>query len=618
MDVRKTATVNLTTGTSEVTDTPQSAIESFLGGRGYAARLLYDLVPPEIEPESPENVLILSSGLLNGTPWPAASRYHLTFRSPLTGCYGYANAGGKLGPYLAACGLDALVIGGRASAPCHVVVHRDGVRIEPADDLWGMATGETEAALRIRYPEAAIASIGPAGENGVLFASVMNDGGRAAARTGGGAVFGAKNLKAVVVLKFQPTSPGRGFLAEAGAATKKLLSAPAIPDLHRWGTPFITAIKNENGDLPTKNHRSGQVPFIDKIDAEAFDRWKTEIKGCLGCPIQCGRISVVETGTYRCRTAGPEYETIDSFGPQCYCDDAEAIIYANMLCNELGLDTLSTGAAIAFAMECHEDGLLNEEDLDLSWGNAETIVELVERIAARRGLGDLLAEGVRRAAKAIGGRASRFAMEVKGLEIPSQEGRVAKAFGLGHATSNRGADHLYALPTIDIAHLDEAGHAMLPHVMPDVMDPSDERYKADLVALSEHYCAVADSLGVCKFSTVETYPLYPSDLARGVSELGYAMDGEDLLRIGERIVNLERMYNVRLGLSATDDRLPARFTEEPLSVRHGENVTEHIIEDMDAMLAGYYGLRGWDENGVPTNEKLRELGLEDLVEERSG
>ena len=616
--MRKTVTVNLTTGTSEVAGTPRSAIETFLGGRGYAASLLYDLVPSEIGPESAENVVILSSGLLNGTPWPAASRYHLTFRSPLTGCYGYANAGGKLGPYLATAGFDALVITGKAEVPSYVVVDHDNVRIESASNVWGKTTGKTEATLGARYPEAAIASIGPAGENGVLFASVMNDGGRAAARTGGGAVFGAKNLKAVVVLKVQPASTAQGFLAEAKAATKKLLSSPFIPSLRKWGTPFITAIKNLSGDLPTKNHQLGQVPFIDKIDAEAFEHYKVETKACLGCPIRCGRISEVEEGAYRCRTAGPEYETIDSFGPQCYCEDPEAIVYANMLCNELGLDTLSAGATIAFAMECHEHELLDCDDLDLAWGEPGTVIELINRIAGREGIGDVLADGVKRAAAVLGENAVRFAMEVKGLEIPSQEGRVAKAFGLGHATSNRGADHLYGLPTIDTARLEEAGQALLPHVMPGVMDPDDERYKPDLLVLSEHYCAVADSLGVCKFSTVETYPLYPGDLARGISELGYEMDGEALLRIGERIVNLERMYNVRLGLSAADDRLPARFTEEQLPVEHGETVTYHIIEDMDAMLARYYELRGWDENGVPTSEKLRELGLEDPVGERSG
>jgi len=606
-------TVNLSTGTSIVIDTPRAAIDKFLGGRGYAASLLFDLVPPKAESKILDNALILSSGPLNGTSWPAASRYHLTFRSPLTGCYGYANAGGKLGPYLAYAGLDALVVTGKAREPSIIVVDDGNARIEKAADLWGKRVGEAEALLQTKYPESAIACIGPAGENEVLFASVMNDGGRAAGRTGGGAVFGSKKLKAVVVLRAQATSLSQEFLAEAKTATKKVLASPAIPNLHKWGTPFLTAIKNMVGDLPTKNHQLGQVPFIDKIDAEAFEHYKVEAKGCLGCPIRCGRISVVGIGRYQCRTAGPEYETIDSFGPQCYCDDAEAIIYANMLCNELGLDTLSTGAAIAFAMECHENGLLDGDGLDLSWGNGEAVITLIEQIAAREGLGKLLADGVRRAARRIGRGAERYAMEVKGLEIPSQEGRVAKGFGLGHATSNRGADHLYGLPTIDTAQLEEAGTAMLPHVMPDVMDPRDERTKPDLLMLNEHYCAVTDSLGVCKFSTVETYPLYPSDLAKGLSALGHEMDAADLLHIGERIVNLERMYNTRLGLSASDDRLPRRFTEEFLPVQHGQTVSQHIIEDLDGMLARYYELRGWDDHGIPTNEKLKELGLDELI-----
>jgi len=611
--MRKKMTVNLSAGTIRVIDTPRAAIDKFLGGRGYAASLLFDLVPPDAKLDMLENALILSSGLLNGTPWPAASRYHLTFRSPLTGCYGYANAGGRMGPYLAYAGLDALVITGTATVPSIIVVDGISAQIESAEDLWGKTTGETEDALHKRYPEASVACIGPAGENRVLYASVMNDGGRAAGRTGGGAVFGAMNLKAVVVLKAQPASLSPEFLAETKIATKKVLASPAIANLRKWGTPFLTAIKNMIGDLPTKNHQLGQVPFIDKIDAEAFEHYKAETKGCLGCPIRCGRISVIEEGKYKCRTAGPEYETIDSLGPQCFCDDAEAIVYANMLCNELGLDTISTGAVIAFAMECHENGLLDGNGLDLSWGNCATVIKLIKMIAAREGLGDLLADGVRKAARRIGCGAEHYAMEVKGLEIPSQEGRVVKGFALAHATSNRGADHLYGLPTIDTAHLEEAGAAMLPHVMPDVMDPLDERTKPDLLVLGEHYCAVADSLGVCKFSTVETYPLYPSDLAKGLSALGYEMDAEELLRIGERIVNLERVYNTRLGLSASDDRLPTRFTEEDISVQHGQTVDQHIIEDMDGMLARYYELRGWDANGIPTSEKLNELGLDELT-----
>jgi len=227
LNMRKTMTVNLSAGTIRATDTPRAAIDKFLGGRGYAASLLFDFVPPEAKSDISENALILSSGTLNGTPWPAASRYHLTFRSPLTGCYGYANAGGKLGPYLAYAGLDALVITGRANEPSIVIVDEDTARIEKAADLWGKRVGEAEELLQAKYPGASIACIGPAGENGVLFASVMNDGGRAAGRTGGGAVFGSKNLKAVVVLKAQPTSPSQEFLAEARIATKKVLASPS-------------------------------------------------------------------------------------------------------------------------------------------------------------------------------------------------------------------------------------------------------------------------------------------------------------------------------------------------------------------------------------------------------
>jgi aldehyde:ferredoxin oxidoreductase len=608
--MRKTAYVDLSRGTTGVVETSRDRLDEFLGGRGYGASLLYDLVPPGVAPLDPDNAVVLTSGLFSGTPWPAASRYHLTFRSPLTGCYGYANAGGKLGPFLAACGFDALVVRGRAARPVHLLVGRGSVAVLPAGDLWGKTTGATEEALHRRYPDAAVASIGPAGENGVRFAAVINDGGRAAARTGGGAVFGSKNLKAVVVEKTVPARVPAAFLAEARRATERLLSAPSIRNLSRWGTPFLAAIKNEIGDLPTKNHQLGQVPFIDRICAEALEAYRSETKGCFGCPIRCGRISTVPTGTYACTTAGPEYETVDSLGPQCWCDDPEAIIYANMLCNELGLDTLSTGATIAFAMECHERGLLDDGDLALDWGDPRTIVEGIRRIAARAGVGDLLSTGVRAAAATIGGDAPRYAMEVKGLEIPSQEGRVAKGFGLGHATSNRGADHLYALPTIDTAGLEEAARRHLAHALPDVMDPKDERHKPDLVVFSEHYCAVADSLGVCKFSTVETHPLHPEDLARGARALGVEITADELLQAGERIVNLERMYNVRLGLSAKDDRLPARFTEEAMPVRRGDRVTHHVIGSFDTMIARYYSLRGWNGDGIPTPEKLRELGLD--------
>ncbi|MGD2207273.1 MAG: aldehyde ferredoxin oxidoreductase C-terminal domain-containing protein, partial [Anaerolineae bacterium] len=333
-------------------------------------------------------------------------------------------------------------------------------------------------------------------------------------------------------------------------------------------------------------------------------------KGCYACPIRCGRVTdVVE---------GPEYETLNALGPLCGVDDPGVILHANRLCNDLGLDTISTGVAIAFAMECCQRGLLDDPELSLDWGDSRTVLGLIERISRRRGLGDLLAEGVRRAAKALGGAAPRYALHVKGLELPRQEPRIAKGFGLGHVTSNRGADHLYALPTVDLAGNLEAARRLFPaEIVPALMDTDDETYKPDLVIFGEHYGAVSDALGVCKFTTTETYALYPEDLAAGLSTLwGREVPADELLTAGERIVNMERLYNTRLGLSRADDRLPARFVEEPLPVHTfdgGEPSAEPVhvgrLRDLDGMLDRYYRLRGWDQDGRPTPETLRRLDL---------
>jgi aldehyde:ferredoxin oxidoreductase len=308
----------------------------------------------------------------------------------------------------------------------------------------------------------------------------------------------------------------------------------------------------------------------------------------------------------------------------CGIDDLEVIMHANRLCNELGMDTISTGTIIAFAMECRQRDLLDDSQYTLAWGDADTLLGLIQDIAHRRGLGDLLAEGSRRAARVIGGDAPRFAVHVKGMELPRQEPRIAKGFGLGHATSNRGADHLYALPTIDLAGNLEAAERLFPAAMvPRLMEVDDETYKPDLVVFSENYCAVSDALGVCKFSTTETYALYPQDLARGLSALwGREMTGDDLLTAGERIVNLERLYNVELGLDRAADQLPMRFIAQPLAIHTFERNAEtgdveaspdpiHVgrLRDLDGMLDRYYRLRGWTSRGVPSEAKLQELGL---------
>ena len=623
----KTAFVNLTTAEISIVSTPDELQKKYLGGRGIGARLLYDRVGPQVDPLSPENHLIYTTAPLAGTVWPTSARLHVTFKSPLTGVYGYANSGGFFAAEMHHAGYDALVVTGKAARPVYLKITDDEISIEPADHLWGKSVSQTQELILGPEAKAAagrVACIGLAGENLVRIAAIINDKNRAAARGGPGAVMGSKNLKAIHVKadRRPPSFPG---LAEpAKRASKQLAADVHLDGLRKYGTLVLMDSKNANGDQPAKNHQLVQVPYINQVNAAAFDEYMLEHKGCYACPIKCGRKSSVEEGPYSVELGGPEYETTNALGPMCWVSDPEAIMYANHLCNEFGLDTISTGVVIAFAMELHEKGILQGEELTLEWGDPATLIGLVERIAQRQGIGNTLAEGTRRAAQIIGKGADRYAMQVKGLELPRQEPRFAKGFGLGHATSNRGADHLYGLPAIDLSGaVDTARHIFPAEIVRELMDPTNEKYKPDMVVYGEHFCAVTDSLGICKFSTVEEYSLFPEDLAPGVSVLwGEEVTGEDLLRIGERIVNLERMYNVREGLGRKDDHLPARFTEEPAPLydfeidpatgemkQSKEPIRVGKIHDFERMLDRYYSLRGWTQDGIPTPETLQHLGL---------
>lgn len=620
------AWVDLTRREVDLRSLDPALSSAFLGGRGLGAAWLFRHVARPADPLAPENPLIFSVGPFTGTPWPTGARYHVTFHSPLTGIYGYANGSGFFGPALRQAGYVALIVTGRAEEPVYLEVTPGEIAIRSAQHLWGQGTEAVHDTLAV--DGARVACIGPAGERQVRIAAIINDKGRAAARCGGGAVMGSKNLKAIQVHGRANEKLPAAFLEQARRAFAQVREHPNVRGLRDWGTVFLVSPKNQSGDLPARNHQFGQVPWVERVDAHAVARYTYQTKACFSCPIRCSRLTRVESGLHAADLEGPEYETLDALGPMCWLDDMEAIIHANRLCNDLGLDTISTGVTIAFAMECHEHGLLQDPELSLQWGDAQTVLGLIERIAYRQGVGDVLAEGVRRAAERLGGEAMRYAMHVKGMEIPRQEPRIAKGFGLGHATSNRGADHLYALPTIDLAgNLDAARHFFPAEIIPALMETDNEAYKPDLVVLTEHYCAISDALGVCKFTTAETYALYPEDLAAGLSALwGQSIDAQELLTAGERIVNLERLYNVRLGLSRVDDRLPTRFTTEPLPIHTFERnpvtgemqptanpVHVGILHDFEAMLDRYYRLRGWDENGIPTPETLSRLGLQQWI-----
>ena len=620
------AIVNLTTGEIEYQEVEPAIRSRFLGGRGLGAKLLFDRVGPEVGPFDPENCLIFTNGVFGGTPWPTASRYHVTFKSPATGAYGYANAGGHFAPEMARAGFEAIVITGRAPKPVYLEVTDRAIAIHEAASLWGLQTSAVQEAILGEDWRSGrngrVACIGPAGEKLVRIAAIMNDVGRAAARGGPGAVMGSKNLKAVHAHSRTPAHTPPAFAEAARKTGKHLITDPVNQFIMTDGTVFLLRPKNMTGDLPAKNHQFGQVPFIDAIDPPALKQYFTKRVGCASCVIRCSRLSAVTEGPYQGEVEGPEYETTDALGPMVWNSDPKVLIKANALCNEYGLDTISTGVVIAFAMECAEKDLLSDPELSLEWGDGPSIVGLVEKIGRREGIGDLLAEGSRRAGEKLGGGAVDYAMQVKGLEMPRQEPRFSKGFGLGHAVSNRGADHLYGLPAIDLGGKWDVARQVFPaEIVDELMDPDRETYKADMVIYGEHYSAVTDSLGICKFSTIEEYSLMPADLVPGLTALGFDLDSASLLEVGERIVNLERLFNVRHGLGRADDYLPKRFTEEPLPLR--ANVTDPVtgrtelgevlrvgqLFDFDAMLDRYYRLRGWDLNGRPTRETLERLGL---------
>ncbi len=622
-----TAVVNLSTGAIKYAETDPALKTRFLGGRGLGARLLFDRVGLDVGALDPDNCLIFTTAPYSATPWPTASRYHVTFKSPATGAYGYANSGGHLAPELARAGFEALIITGRAPAPVYLHVTQNKIAIRSAAHLWGQGTYAAQDALL--GPDGhtgrngRVLCIGPGGEKLARIAAIINDYGRAAARGGPGAVMGSKNLKAIHVRAEARAATPAAFAAAARQTGKHLITDPRNQSLMNDGTIFLMRPKNLTGDLPARNHQLAQVPFIDMIDVPAIGRYKVKRMGCAACPIRCSRLSVVAEGPYASEVEGPEYETTNALGPMCWNSDPAVVIRANYLCNDYGLDTISTGVTIAFAMECHERGLLSDPDLSLAWGDGPSIVGLIEKIGKREGIGDVLAEGTRRAAQAIGGGAEECAMQVKGLEMPRQEPRFAKGFGLGHATSNRGADHLYGLPALDLGGNWEVARRIFPsEILEQLMDPEDETYKPDILIYGEHYCAITDALGICKFSTTEEYSLLPDDVAQGLQALGMAITGDGLLEIGERIVNLERLYNVREGLGRADDHLPRRFAEPlPLltsetdpatgETRLGAQLTVGQLFDFEAMLDRYYHLRGWDAQGRPTEATLERLSLAD-------
>jgi aldehyde:ferredoxin oxidoreductase len=599
---------------------PEELASQFLGGNGFGTKILWDEVGRDIDPLSPENKLIFAAGPLTGTIFPTAGRLEVISKSPLTGIYGDANAGGHFTPELKRSGFDMIIFEGRSPKPVYLWVHNGEAEIRDASDTWGKGTHETENILRndIGDNRVQVVSIGPAGENLVRFAAVMTHG-CAAARAGMGCVMGSKNLKAVAALGNLgiPIAKKDEYITACLDAQKEILKNPFTPGLSRYGTPQLSVPMSEVGRFPTKNHQQGHFEFVDDISAERIEKEHFVRKiACFACPIGCHHIVEVKEGKHKGIALVLEYETVNALGARVWNRDLASIIRADYLCDDYGLDVISTGASIAFAMELHEKGILTgkDTDLDLAWGNSDTLLELVTRIAYRKELGNVLAEGVRRASQAVGKGSEYYAMHIKGQEISAQDGRAQQSMGLAQATSSRGADHLKGFPTIDeMGYPTEAVQRYGKQYLPEIVDPIQTKYKPMVVKDGEEFCAVIDSVGICKFGTLFPPALYWEQIADALALItGMELNASKLKTIGERIVNLQRMYNVKHGISRKDDRQPRRLLEEKSPSGRAKG---HVVY-LDKMLDEYYGLRGWDRTtGIPTKEKLNDLGLEYAIPE---
>jgi aldehyde:ferredoxin oxidoreductase len=589
--------VDLSTRSSRTLPLPSRLAKDYLGGRGFAARLLYDEIPAGADPLGPLNKVILASGPLAGLFVPGAGKATFAAKSPLTGSYGDSNVGGHLASELKFAGYDAIILEGMASSPVYLYVCDDTVEVRDAGDLWGSGRTATEKALKTRLGnDFQIAAIGPAGERMVKYACVGHDWGREAGRTGIGAVLGSKQIKAIALRgsKPIPVAEEAELIRLGKAMFQECLDSPGRAVWARYGTAGVVTWSNEIGSFPTRNFRSGQLPGYEALSGELMREHMVIFdKACGLCPVPCGKYS----HSRDIYVEGPEYETSAMLGGMCGLTNMDDIAHANWLCDDLGLDTISSGSCVAFAMECYEKGIIGQEDtggLDLRWGDPQVVFTLLQQIARREGLGAILAEGTRFAAQRWGGGSMDFAMQVKGMEITGYDSHRAPAMLLAYSTADIGAHHNRAWA---IAYDLEAGR--------DTVDG-----KAAKVVELQHIRPLFDSLGACRLQWIEL-GLSLENYAPILSAIwGSPVSWQELLKASERTWNLTRLWWIREkpGFGRQDDQPPARWVKEPAQggPTDGSFAPQAMV---DRMLDEYYELRGWNRNGIPTRTKLDELGL---------
>ncbi len=598
--------VDLTSGRTDIRPLAEPVARAFLGGNGLAVRLLWEAIPAAVDPYDPANAVALAVGPVTDTVVPGNSRACIATKSPLTGLFFDSTFGGRFPATLKRTGFDAVVVTGRAAHPVYLAIDERGATVRDARPLWGKTTRDTvEAVQAAEGGDADVLAIGPAGEHRVRFACLAHywknrEG--VAGRGGIGAVWGAKALKAISVAGARKTAvadPAR--LKQLVEQTREPMKA-GTANLSRYGTPFLTGPINAIGALGAYNLRQEVFPDWEQIDGRSLTQhYHDRDTTCLKCPVACGKQFAVPSdvpGYGGIRGKMPEYETLFAFGSMLGNANAPSIIHANILCDLLGLDSISMGVTLAFVAECLERGLLKPADVGgtFAFGDHAGMIRLVEQTARREGFGARLAEVSRRLAAEIGGGAERLPYAVKGLELPAHSARALKGMSIGYATATRGGSHHDTRPTPQYAQ---------------GFDRRSTDDKPAFAAKSQHFTAVDDSLVMCRFTSERGFGVFLNETyaALVAAVTGWAVDLPELERIGERIVNLERLFQVREGVRRRDDVLPWRVMHEPIP--DGPSAGMHCPpEELDRMLDAYYALRGWDPDGVPTRERLTDLGLD--------
>jgi aldehyde:ferredoxin oxidoreductase len=579
---------DLSAGTVTIKPTPPELKQQYIGGRGFGIRLLTDMVDPKVDPLGEKNILVFAAGPLTGTGIPLGSRYEVSTISPLSGTAMSGNSGGVFGWKMKKAGFDAVVVTGRSRRPLWLFLDSGKAEFRDASGLWGMTTGQTTDAIirELGDQSVRVACIGPAGENKVRFACIINEKTRAVGRGGIGAVMGSKNLKAIAARGNLPIrAADEAQLDVVKERVKKKITENGIEQaLQKYGTAVLVNIINENYVLPTRNFQTAHFPEAEKVSGETMAATiLKQNKGCYSCIVKCGRVCEFDGESGE----GPEYEPAWAFGPDCGIDDLKAVARANNICNEYGLDAISAPTTIACLMEMAQKGYVNHP---IRFGDAKGMLALVMQIAQREGIGNELAEGSFRFATKYGH--PEYSMSSKQQELPAYDPRGIQGYGLATATSVRGGDHVY-------------GYLISPEILgaPEKLDPLVTKGKPQWAKIFQDLSAAIDASGMCLFTS---FALGADDYAELLTATtGMKIDAAELLKIGDRIWNLQKLYNIKRGFGRKDDTLPARLLNEPLK----EGAAAGQVWRREEMLDEYYTLRGWDKEGTPTPGKLKELGL---------